>query len=695
MNTYQYNIEELSALGVTAATLSYRADAADELSLSIIPSAYGASFPWQALDRVEIFATVGGERCRVFSGVVPVRAGVSLSGGAAPSMQLRACSDYYLLTQTVYAKLDSTTGTPMAERDAELVNVGAFARKIYNWAKGWSGTPLTAELSVVAESLGTAPAPVSSGTTSCAAMLEQALQWQPDVLFRHRYGAATPLLELCHPAAEPPLTLSVQHDAISDLSVQARPDLVPPVCALVGAVHATWPAGADVRTPGAFVYAVPQAANSDPAASSAGSGGNTKAQKMELRGFRLPAELTLLQQDSEISWQCSEPSANLLRFILRFFPQLAPLKQHLLVSTGTVLPTAADAAFEPSADPDAQPTPANYDTALDSWSATGVFIHTSGSFPASATPAKNVSGLKWCKAQILLGVAISADSYDKLTITQKAEADRLLPGTRAVSSEGDSLRRWATLRLSCNLINRSRKCFSTADNKLLASDPDFSADSANAEQSTRAAMYREAMQEYYNATRTIYSEGSLSLRLNAEINPAELIGRPLHILGLASEWESMHAITRAASWNLNTSEISLEFGSREILGFSERLERRTMARNASRNPQRSATLGADSLDSTAAADEEQAMTIAPDTATELTAGTMGQDRKPFSLYCENGTYYYTGGIFTALGQVIEVPHTQFTIQHGQKTSTPLTDSPAHLTLIRANGTITFNLTQTT
>ena len=74
MSIFQYNIEELEQLGATAASLQYRTDAADELTLSVIPVAYGEAFPWQSLDRVELFAVVEGQRRCVFSGVVPMRA---------------------------------------------------------------------------------------------------------------------------------------------------------------------------------------------------------------------------------------------------------------------------------------------------------------------------------------------------------------------------------------------------------------------------------------------------------------------------------------------------------------------------------------------------------------------------------------------------------------------------------------------
>ena len=697
MSLFQYNIEALEALGTTAASLQFRTDAADELTLSIIPTAYGESFPWQPLDRVELFAVVGGVRCCVFSGVVPVRGGVTLSGGAAPAMQLRACSDYYLLGQTVYAKVDATTGTAMAERDAELVPVGDFARKIYRWASGWGGSAMVSRL-MVEDGLGTAPAPVSSGTTSCAAMLEQALQWQPDALFCQRYDAtAGHRLELCRPSADTRLTLH-REEGLTELSVTPRTDLVPPVCALVGAVHGTWPTGADVREPGAFVYAVPRAADAATDAMGAGGGGSTKGQKMVVRGYRLPADFRLSQRDEAASWSCVKPTAEQNRFLKRFFPQLAPLLGKLLVSEGYVLPLAEADAFdtpEPAADgeePEAQ-VPANYDTDLQGWQATGVFIHTSGEFPAAAESRKNVSGLKWCKAQLVLDVALKEDAMEDMSAAEKEQVEKLLPGTRAVTAEGESLRRWATLRLSCNLINRSCKRYSTADNKLLASDPDFTAVQENAEESARVAAYRAAMAEYYRATRTVWCEGSVGLHFDGSRNPAEMTGRLLHVQGLAPQWAQMNAVIRSVNWDLMGGALSVEFGTREVLGFSERLERRNMARTATTTPQRRETMGADALDAAADAEEEASMTVAADVATEVSAGVNGTRRKPFCLYCEGGKFYYTGGIFTALGQSFEVPHTQFTIKHGVQTQTALTGQPVKLRVVRVQGAVTYNLIQ--
>lgn len=695
MSLFQYDVEALEALGATAASLQYRTDAADELTLTVIPSAFGENFPWQALDRVELFAVVEGQRRCVFSGVVPMRGGVTLSGGAAPSMQLRAASDYYLLGQTVYAKVNQATGATMAERDAELVPVADFARKIYRWASGWGGSALVSSLSVEAD-LGSSPAPVSSGATSCAAMLEQALQWHPDALFCQRYDAsAGHRLMLCRPTADTRLTLR-REEGLTDVAVTPRTDLVPPVCALVGAVHAVWPTGADVREPGAFVYAVPRAADAAAGAAGAGSGGNPKGQRMEVRGYRLPADFRLSQRDENASWVCKKPTAEQNKFLHRFFPQLAPLLGKLLVSEGYVLPLAPEDAFdtpEPT-EAEAEPAmPANYSTQLEAWEATGVFIHTSGEFPAAGVARKNVSGLKWCKAQLVLDVALKADALADMTAAEKTEAERLLPGTRAVSATGENLRRWATLRLSCNLINRSRKRYSTADNKLLSSDPDFNADEANEQETERTATYRAAMAEYYRATRTVWSEGSVGLHFNGTRNPADMTGRLLHVVGLAPAWEQMNAIIRAVSWDLLGGGLSVEFGTREVLGFSERLERRNMARAATQAPQRRETMGADTMDSEGDAEQETAMTVAADVATEVSAGVNGTRRKPFSLYCEGGKHYYTGGIFTALGHSFEVPHTQYTIKHGEPTSTELTGQPVKLQVVRAGGSVTYNLIQ--
>lgn len=697
MSIYRYNIEDLEQLGATAASVQYRTDAADELTLSVIPAAYGDAFPWQTLDRVELFAVVEGLRRCVFSGVVPMRGGVTLTGGAAPSMQLRACSDYYLLGQTVYAKVDQTTGTAMAEKDAELVQVGNFVRKIFNWASGWSGSAIVSGLSVQ-DGLGSAPAPVSSGATSCAAMLEQALQWQPDALFCQRYDAENGhRLKLCRPSADTLLTLH-REEGLTDVAVTPRTDLVPPVCALVGAVHGVWPNGADVREPGAFVYCVPRAADADAGAAGAGSGGSPRGERMEVRGYRLPQDFRLSQRDENASWVCRVPTVAQNRFLLRFFPQLAPLLGKLLVSEGYVLPVAVEDAFdtpEPAGEGEEEEnsTPANYSTQLDEWEATGVFIHSSGEFPAAVEARKNVSGLKWCRAQLVLDVALKADAMDGMSAAEKAEAERLLPGTRAVTAEGEQLRRWATLRLSCNLINRARKSFSTADNKLLATDPDFNTERENERESERVTMYRTAMEEYYRTTRTMWSEGSVGLRYDGSRNPADMTGRLLHVAGLAPAWEQMNAIIRAVSWDLLGGGLSVEFGTREVLGFSERLERRNMARAATQAPQRRETMGADALDAEAEAAQEDAMTVAADVATEVSAGVNGTRRKPFCLYCEGGKHYYTGGIFTAMGHSFEVPHTQYTIKHGVPTTTALTAQPVKLQVVRADGNLTYNLTQ--
>ena len=72
METYTWTIQDLQSISASSLNISYNADGADTLSLTLLPEQY-ERLPLEALDRLTV--TDGGRV--VFSGIVPIGANCS------------------------------------------------------------------------------------------------------------------------------------------------------------------------------------------------------------------------------------------------------------------------------------------------------------------------------------------------------------------------------------------------------------------------------------------------------------------------------------------------------------------------------------------------------------------------------------------------------------------------------------------
>lgn len=684
MATHRLKVADLAARLVNDAEVSYNTDTADELVLNLTVEGYATLLPVQPWDRVELTAQLAGVETLVFSGVVPLSGGIT-EGAKGQSTVVRALSDFHVLEQTVYAKISN--GAAMMPSAPETVSLSAYAAELFAWASGWDGSVIASTLSVE-DGLGTVLCPVSSGTTTCAGLLSQAMDWQPGAVLTQRYSP-TQVLRLGMVDESDVLTLDAKEDKLTDVRMQPRADLVPPVCALVGGAHLVLPEGADVRTPGAYVVAVPAQPNS-------WLGGR----KETVRGLLIPTRSEYTARFGK-QMQPESIDATTKAFILAFWPEYAGLIDKLDADVCYVSTLPVENLQWPGSelDPDADGAPTNYDTDLQAWSqlAPNVCVHTAGSFPASATRSKNVSGLKWCRAELNMNVSISASVEAEMTKEERLMVQALLPGIIPKGTSGTSgtgrQGRYAQLTLSCNLINTKQRIFDTSTNELLAGDVDYTAPDESS--SVRVQSYVDAMTAYYNQSRDVWTQGSVTLIHDGVRNPAEMTGRCLQIYGLNEAWASMKALVRSVVWDLSEGTVSLDVGPRGLSEFGELLEIQEAGRRTTRFMQRRG-LGVDTLDTDALLESEANMVVGADISASQSVERGGTWRKPFSIWLdEENTAWLEGGRITRGNRVLEIPTTKHHIVDGAEVAGTVwaLGLPVKAKAYKMNGELTYSVYQ--
>lgn len=623
MTEYTWTMEELQGLCLSGLELSYQTDGADTLSLELRPENY-AELPLAVGDRLTV--TDGGQV--VFSGLVPVGANCEEQAASGESVDITLQSDYYVLEHTAFARINEAQQV-MFIRNMTGTRTSALATvcsTLSGWLDGYLPSALSCEVDTVV------PTPQCNGTAPCASLLADALNWVPDAVTVQRYGSTGNSLVVTTPAQlGEPLVLSPTTHAMQQVAVRPRYDLQVPVCALVGGVHRVWPSGADVRALGAFVYAVPVPATGDDEVQRGGAGGSAASSKMIVRGVRLPD--AVLYERSRAEFQMDTVAEGYTaQFIRAMFPEYAAFIGHGLKCGTCIVQTVPAANLldndDSDADEDAQ-VPANYSDDPTGWSADGkgVYVHTEGSFAASTRARKNLRGLRWCKASMSLVMAVVIkDTPAEL----REDADKLFPGRRKSNGTWYA---YVRKTLACNLINKRKKVYDPATNKLCSTDADYNADVDTPEDDNpTAADYIAAMERYYNAASQLQHEGSVSLLHDGSLNPAELTGRLVRVAGMRGEWETMNAVVRAVRWNYQERKLELELGTRSVLGFDEYLERRVIARNRGRDEAQRMAVAYDTLDEDAQREDESAMSVSPSISADTDTESDGRWHKPFTLY---------------------------------------------------------------
>ena len=658
---YSKNVT-LTELGARGVQLSYSTDSPDTLQIVLSPEVYASKLNVAAGGRLNVY--VDGQKA--FAGTLASGAQYDYDASSTPRVTLEFQSDYYLLDSIVYAALVNGEAVfsrrPVKQQTTSL-------QELVSSINSWLGIAMPSTL--VCSLAAKVQTPQSNGTASCASLLTDAMRWVPDAVLVQRYASGGDTLRLVQTSSLPELTISAA-DKLQSFSVQARNDLRTPVCALVGGARGIWPAGADIRTPGAFVYAVPleKDSNSEQEAQR-GAGESPASSKMVVRGVALPEAKTYEHGEVEYNYEKFAEDSLTQKFIKRFFPELAPLRSIGYVGACYVEPLSKEdfqAELNEGNTEDEVEVPANYADVpeVQSWGH-NVYVHTEGSFPASPLGKKNIKGLKWCKAQISFIYAVKQE--ENRSDVQKTLISEFLPG-KQVSSVNKTPFRYVKKTLSCTLINRRKRVFDPATNALCSSDPNY-AEEGKPEQETEslsAADYKAAMEAYYQSARVLQYEGSASLLNRGSLQPWAMTGMRLNIAGWNPAWASMNAIVRSVSWDLTSGKLSLSFGPRSVMGFDELLERRAIARTLSLHEAHNSAITYDPADEATKEKAEESMAVSPSISAGIDTSSTGKHVKPFTLYWapDGKSLWLAGGTLRKNGHVFEVPSTDQQITEGKE-----------------------------
>lgn len=643
------DISNLQKLALNSLQLSYNADSPDTLSVTLTPEVYDSELPLKPGAHL----TVTEGETVIFSGTLQTGANFDYQAGSSARVQMEFLSDYALLDRMVFARLNNN-GEAIFARGAVNADTTTI-QEVVNSISGWLGSCLTSRLSCTVNRK--IPTPQSDGTASCASLLNEAMRWVPDSVFVQRYSGSGNSLLLTTPSALGTVEFDVNERTMQSLSVQERADLSAPVCALVGGAKGVWPDGADIRTPGAFVYAVPVQRDTDPetAMQRGGAGDSPASSKMVVRGVRVPEQLTFEKSTAEYKYESYAADSSTQKFIKYFFPELAPLQSVAMAGTCFVNVTSeSDYLAElREADEEAQ-LPNNYTDAVKNWGSNGTYVHTEGSFPASSKNSKNVKGLRWCKAQLSLVIAvpIPKNGDAPLSAEVKKICQEYFPG-KTKSKAGTSFF-YVKKTLACNLINRRKRVYDPATNKLCSDDPGYNEEASTQPEETQTMLdYASAMEEYQKAASVTQHEGSVTLLHNGSLQPWALTGKLAHIKGMRSEWESMSAVIRSVGWDYQNRKLSISFGPRSVMEFSEILERQKLGMNVSRDASQRDAIAYDPADTEAQKETEDAMAVSPSIASGVDTNSLGRRFKPWTLHLreEDDVLVMVGG----------------TIRHGNET----------------------------
>lgn len=679
MSRHELQLSDLQALCTQSVSITYNCDAADTLELSMRPEAY-AELGFKPNDRI----VLNHEGNTVFSGTLLTGSTHSVQAGGGEDVQLHAESDLGLLERMAYVKKNASDEFLFPGVTEPFVDSHYFSHEVFNRMKDWEGSPIESFFFCGVDER--VPTPEGNGATPAGALLQDLMKWVPEAVLFTSYGPAGSALDLCLRYSSDLTPLSLPTDApIQAVALTARPDLVPPVCALVGGDTYQFPAGVDVRTPGAFVYPVPV----DRDGSNDRAGSKENSQKMVVRGIPLPERTQFVRGEDEYEYSPIVAPSRTCSFISRFFPQYTKFMGAcevgaavLSVVTREQLEAEAEQEAEYNGDEDAQPIPANYSDDPSGWSAApggnGVYVMTEGSFPASSRSTKNLRGLRWCKGSVTLMLRLMFKNKDAVPAELREAVPTLFPGKARYWSKED--RKWrsawlARLTVDCVLINRRLRVYDAATTQPCTTDPNYSPEEDG---KPTASDYRAAMEAYYKATHPngqplVPYEGSINLLHDGYLQPQKMAGHPITIHGKRPEWATMHAVVRSVTWEYGQKKLSIDVGSRAVLGFEDYLARRMLAKADRRRTLQRMTVPFSVSDPEERLRAESNMSVSPSVNASVSATPTGIHRKPGTLYevgigsgdSAQSTVWLAGGTLRRNGQTFNVPDTDRQIIRGQ------------------------------
>lgn len=472
---------------------------------------------------------------------------------------------------------------------------------------------------------------------------------------------------------------------VESAGFRPRFDLCPPVVGMVwgnagGRQEFVLPEGGDLRQPWAFLYELPEVGGAGMGEVltevQKGAVRDAAAQRMEVEGLPVPVGWVSTGNMREVSAGALKGDYD---FWGRWFPELRRTGMGCLQFGQAVFePVDVDVAFPPQEDGATMADgsvergqPVNYEEF--GVEAQRIYVLNKGEFPASAERRDNVSGLSFCYGVYKQYVWLAADYVGSLSEEERKEffkgcwSVKLADGSRHAT-------RYALLTLRAVFINRRRKRFMTGTNELLDGDDDFSSDGGEEDEvvsggdSVSTADYKQAVTDYYNATRRLMWDGSICLTGGEGVRLGELVGRSLCVTGLRDEWAAMNTPVQAVVWRPFEGQLVLTSGSTELLTVDERVARMQMGR-------RGLLGGGSTLPPDAAALEEPGVPVvpegedagagsfamvAPSVAANQEARAEGRPLNPFEVFQEGERWFMNEGVWPAWGELIQFETTDVT-----------------------------------
>lgn len=671
MTTHTVDISELAGFGCTDLTITSNSRAADTAELSFRADTISAEAPWAFGDRVVLTDGEGA----AFAGYVTSDPDYTTAANQR-GFSIRLENILGLLDATPYTGKQSFDG--VVTNEVRLVAASSVISQVLNAglvAPGGGSAPETYSMS-----LGSIiQCPVGSGSQSCWSLVNSCLHWIPDAVTW--FNPETGVLSLRRADDGKGITLDLANGravrgnvelftfaGYTSAQFKARRDLQPPVVSLAWPKYGkevNFPTGGNANQPWAFRFEVPTMSGSNEDITQQRSMQNTTAQKMVVRGLKVPDGWA---NSGSMKTASGVPEQH--RKFWSHFPGMRALAKTnascldfgLAVFEAVPLDEAYPIDEEDAEDEDAPGQPENYsEFVASSANGTNLYAHYEGSFPASKEARDNVSGLKFCKGVLKQYVWLKTDYVGELTEEKWME---FFSGSATVTDEtGKHKTRYALLSLECNFINRRRKVYKVGTNEMMPTDPDYTEQEEETPTSGATAQdYKDAALGYFYATRKLFFDGSISLHGVKGYLPSKIDSSNLNINGGRAEWENMSTPIVRAEWNPDRGTLELSTGSPEILTIDERVQRLQLGRQSNNGAGTEfATPPSSYIPQEGAEARETYPMVSPSVNASASVTKTGTPLNPFELFLDDGKWYLNEGTLVAPGgKIISFPVTDVT-----------------------------------
>lgn len=664
MKKHILSLSDLTGLKCTDCTFTSCSRDADTAEFSFLLDGFNADIPWSFGDAVQI----EDNGRTVFYGYVTEEPVLSFpAGGRAVSIKLG--NIVALLDAVPYTESQSFKGVlKNEERIADAREIISTLYEMGAFVPGGDRAEETAAIDFDASIV----CPAGSGSQSCWSLISSCLHWVPDVVtwfdhgqktlhFRKAADGGNIYIDLVSGTVTRGQELLFTFAGADSISFRPRHDLCPPAVGLNWTqfnVSKTFPEGASLAQPWAFVYQVPQISGGGLSEEEKKPVQEAAAEKMELLGIKV---LDGWQLNGNMRTIFPTPDEN--KKFWSHFASCEVLKKTdadcLQFGTPMFYPVPVEDAYPQVDELEEVTLPANYKMFEPGDS---IFVLAKGSFPASANERENLPLLKFCKGKLKQYVWLRKDYIGEAT---REEFDSFFKGAdkfEPASGAEPVKSRYALLEMDAVFVNRGHKRFFTGTNKLDEKDPDFEEENAGDGDSViRTQRLVAVAEDYYNATRTLFYDGAISLRGVSGFDSALLSGANLCIINGRKEWETMNTPIVQAVWNPFQQTLELSTGSPEILTFDERLQRQQIGRQ---NAAGAGTSFAKTDPVKDEGDEEETDSsfsmVSPSISMNVGITASGKFLNPFQIFQNGDKWFINEGVYPSPTGMINFPTTDIT-----------------------------------